>query len=49
MVKQLIPTEQSSAVFKLGHDSVLLGHSGERRTKVKVLSEFWWPVLDKDI
>ena len=50
MVKQLlIPTEQRSAVFKLGHDSVLSGHMGVRRTKVKILSEFWWPGLDKDI
>ena len=50
VVKQLVvPKEQRSAVLKLGHDSVLSGHMGMRRTKVKILSEFWWPGLDKDI
>ena len=50
VVKQLVvPKEQRSAVLKLGNDSVLSGHMGMRRTKVKILSEFWWPGLDKDI
>ena len=36
-------------VLKLAHDSILAGHLGVRKMKQKVLSEFWWPGLDRDI
>lgn len=49
-VKQLlVPEGQRQAVLRLAHDSILAGHLGVRKTKEKVLSEFWWPGLEKDI
>ena len=36
-------------VLKLAHDSILAGILGVRKMKQKVLNEFGWPGLDRDV
>ena len=48
--KQLIvPQRLRSDVLKTAHDGVMSGHFGIRKTTNKVLSEFYWPKVQRDI
>lgn len=45
----LVPSDLRNHVLQLAHDSVLSGHYGMRKTKAKVLTEFYWPGVQGDI
>ena len=45
----VVPKPYRVQVMKLAHDSILGGHQGSRKTKQKVLSDFYWPGCQSDI
>ena len=45
----LVPIDLRSRVLKTAHDGLLSGHFGVRKTTNKILSEFYWPTLRKDV
>ena len=45
----LVPRDLRSGVLHTAHDGVMSGHFGIRRTTDKILSEFYWPTLRKDV
>ncbi|GFO34167.1 reverse transcriptase [Plakobranchus ocellatus] len=49
-VKQVVlPKPQREYVMSVAHDSITGAHLGIRRTKDKVLSNFYWPGVDGDV
>ncbi|MEW8548415.1 MAG: hypothetical protein AB2693_33340, partial [Candidatus Thiodiazotropha sp.] len=45
----LVPTKLRDQVLRLAHDSVLAGHLGSKKTKERILAEFYWPGVQGDI
>lgn len=45
----LVPTKLRDQVLRLAHDSVLAGHLGVKKTKERILAEFYWPGVQGDI
>ena len=45
----LVPTKLRDQVLRLAHDSVLAGHLGVKKTKERILAEFYWPGAQGDI
>ena len=45
----LVPIDLRSRVLKTAHDGLMSGHFGVRKTTNKILSEFYWPTLRKDV
>ena len=49
-VKQLVvPQTLREKVLRLGHDSILSGHQGVKKTLDRITSEFFWPGVNADI
>ena len=49
-VKQLVvPKEVREKVIRVAHDGLLSGHCGIKRTKDRVLSNFYWREVDEDV
>lgn len=49
-VKQLVvPKEMREKVISVAHDGLLSGHCGIKRTKDRVLSNFYWRDIDDDV
>ena len=44
-----VPRSMVVSVLKLCHDSPLAGHSGQKKTLVRVLRSFWWPTVRVDV
>ena len=50
VIKQLvIPQKLRVNVLKTAHDGVMSGHFGIRKTTDKILSQFYWPGLRRDV
>ena len=50
VVKQLIvPETVREKVISVAHDSMLSGHCGIKRTKERVISNFYWKDMDADV
>lgn len=50
VIKQLVvPRELRANVLKTAHDGVMSGHFGIRKTTDKILSQFYWPGLRRDV
>ena len=45
----LVPTSMRDHVLRLAHDSIFGGHQGIRKTKAKVLVDFYWPGVQADV
>ena len=45
----VVPLKFRQHVLHLAHDSILAGHQGVRKTKVKVLEDFFWPGVQGDV
>jgi len=45
----VVPESLRTRVMRLGHESVMSGHLGCKRTAHKVLAEFYWPGVQSDI
>jgi hypothetical protein len=49
-IKQLmVPERMRQKVISVAHDGLLSGHCGIRRTKDRVVSNFYWRELDQDV
>ena len=50
VLKQLVvPKQLRESVMKLGHESLLSGHLGNKKTIDKILKHFHWPGILSDI
>ena len=47
--QMIVPKSKRRDVLDLAHASILSGHLGVRKTREKILCNFWWPGLEKDI
>lgn len=45
----LVPSSIRDHVLRLAHDSIFGGHQGIRKTKAKVLLDFYWPGVQADV
>ena len=45
----IIPSEIRKGVLKIAHDGIMSVHLGIRKTTDKILSEFFWPTVRKDV
>ena len=45
----VVPIELRTEVMRLGHESIMSGHQGIRRTYDRIGSTFWWPGLHGDV
>ena len=45
----LVPNCLRETVFLTAHDSVISGHTGVARVTKRVLSQFFWPVVRRDV
>ncbi|PIK58927.1 hypothetical protein BSL78_04144 [Apostichopus japonicus] len=45
----VVPKAYRHFVMKMAHESILGGHQGARKTKHKILSDFYWPGCQADI
>ena len=45
----VVPLKYRTEVMRLGHDSVLAGHLGAKKTTDKILTQFYWPSIHDDI
>ncbi|PIK42051.1 hypothetical protein BSL78_21085 [Apostichopus japonicus] len=45
----VVPKAYRQFVMKMAHESILGGHQGARKTKHKILSDFYWPGCQADI
>ena len=45
----VLPQSEVQAVLKDGHGSVFSGHEGMLKTKMRLLQQYWWPNMDRDI
>ena len=45
----LVPKHLRTKVLQTAHDGVMAGHFGVRKTISKILTEFYWPTLRKDV
>ena len=43
----VVPNKYRNELISLTHDDLYGGHNGVRRTKLRLLSYFWWPKLSK--
>ena len=49
-VEQLVLQQGSQkAVLELGHEITLAGHIGKEKTRQRILRQFYWPTLYKDV
>ena len=49
-IEQLVlPTECRKVVLKLAHDIPLSGHMGKEKTAKRILQQFYWPILYRDV
>ena len=49
LLQLVLPSSLRSSVLKLAHDSIVGGHMGIARTRQRVLSDFYWPSLLRDV
>ena len=45
----VVPTAYRSKVLQFGHDSILAGHQGVKKTKERIKRSFFWCKMNKDI
>lgn len=45
----VVPTKFRSEVLSLGHDSIMGGHLGSKKTLDKILTQFYWPGIHGDV
>ncbi|XP_047126197.1 uncharacterized protein LOC124807812 [Hydra vulgaris] len=45
----IMDTEERLKIFTLEHDSPLGGHSGQTKTKAKIMEKYYWPNISGDI
>ena len=49
-IRQLVvPAPYRKLVMKLGHESIIGGHQGSKKTIDKILSDFFWPGVHADV
>ena len=49
-IEQLVlPTECRKVMLKLAHDIPLSGHMGKEKTAKRILQQFYWPTLYRDV
>ena len=44
-----IPSKYRNQVMKIAHEGILSGHMGIKRTREKILSQFYWPGISGDV
>ena len=49
ILQLVIPEKLVENILSLAHSSLLAGHTGRRRTQWRILQNFWWPRLNRDI
>ena len=45
----VVPMELRKEVLRIAHDGIMSGHLGVRKTTDRVLNEFYWPTVRKDV
>ena len=45
----VLPESLKQYVMSLGHDTITGGHLGIRKTREKIMSNFYWPGIDGDV
>ena len=45
----LVPTKLRDEVLKIAHDGIMAGHLGIRKTTDRILNEFFWPKVRRDV
>ena len=45
----VVPKVYHKEVISIAHDSPTAGHFGARKTYDRILNNFWWPTLRKDV
>ena len=45
----LVPKQLRNTVMELAHDSILAGHLGNKKTKDRILTAFYWPGISGDV
>ena len=45
----VVPSNLRGEVLKIAHDGVMSGHLGIRKTTDRILNEFFWPTVRKDV
>ena len=45
----VVPKKKRKDVLSIAHESALAGHLGVNKTYQKVLTQFYWPKLRKDV
>lgn len=45
----VVPQVLRSHVLELAHDLPLSGHLGVKKTKTRILENFWWPSVSRDV
>ena len=45
----LVPEKLQNEVLKIAHDGIMSGHLGIRKTTDRVLNDFFWPTVRKDV
>ena len=45
----VVPTKLRTEVLKIAHDGIMSGHLGIRKTTDRILNEFFWPCIKKDV
>ncbi len=49
LTQLVIPSKLIPTVLRLSHDVPMAGHMGVARTKERVMKNFFWPCLDRDV
>ena len=44
-----VPQQLRSSMLSLGHDILLAGHLGNKKTRVRIMKHFFWPGIFNDI
>ena len=44
-----VPQEYRQMIFKLGHSSPLSGHTGKAKTLGRIMKQFYWPNIYRDV
>ena len=45
----IVPAKLRGDVLKIAHDGIMSGHLGIRKTTDRILNEFFWPTIRKDV
>ena len=45
----VLPTNRRQEVIRLAHSTLMAGHMGYKRAKYKIMKNFFWPEMSKDI